>query len=65
MKFTRYFQYTRNRPDRKIIKNEWIKFVIENPIKEVIKSDGRVKRWAKIEECNKSLEIIEKYKNKS
>ena len=31
MKTTEYFKYTRQRPDRASIKDEWIEFVIENP----------------------------------
>ena len=59
MKFTQYFLYTRQRIDRKEIKNEWIQYVINNPIKEEIQSDGRIKRWAKISEANnKYLRVI-------
>ena len=50
MKTTRYFKYTRKRPDRSCIKDEWIKFVMNNPLKEEIQSDGRVKKWSKINE---------------
>ena len=59
MKFTQYFISTRTRPDRMIIKNEWIQFVIDNPIREVIQSDGRIRRWAKIAEMdNRVLRVI-------
>ncbi len=58
MKTTRYFKYTRKRPDRSCIKDEWIKFVMKNPIKEKIQSDGRVKMWGKINEVDKYLRII-------
>jgi len=37
MKQTQYFTYTRKRPDRKIVKLEWIENVITNPIKLFIK----------------------------
>jgi hypothetical protein len=33
-----------------IIKDEWIKRVIESPEREYIQADGRVRRWAKINE---------------
>ena len=32
MKYTQYFLYTRQRPDRSNIKDEWIDFTIKNPI---------------------------------
>ena len=50
MKTTKYFQATRNRPDRKIIKNEWIQHVVRFPEKEHIQADGRIRRWARIKE---------------
>ncbi|MCX7000359.1 MAG: hypothetical protein NT106_08720 [Candidatus Sumerlaeota bacterium] len=50
MKFTKYFEAMRSRPDRAIIKLEWIQRAIEHPIKEVIQQDGRIRRWASIEE---------------
>ena len=58
MKTTQYFKYTKKRPDRAKIKEEWIKYVIENPHKVVIQSDGRVRKWAKIPEVNKYLRVI-------
>ncbi len=33
MKTTLYFKYTKKRPDRAHIKEEWIKYVIEKPQK--------------------------------
>src|SRR6266508_2556576 len=35
MKTTQYFRHARQRPDRAIIKDEWIEYVIRNPLKEV------------------------------
>ena len=58
MKTTLYFKYTKKRPDRAHIKEEWIKYVIENPQKVVIQSDGRIKKWAKISEVGKYLRVI-------
>jgi hypothetical protein len=41
------------------IKLEWIQFVFDNPIKEVIQSDGRIRRWAKIPEAdNRYLRVV-------
>lgn len=58
MKTTRYFEYTRKRQDRAQIKEEWIEFVIENPEKTEIQSDGRIRKWSKITEVNKYLRVI-------
>lgn len=58
MKTTQYFRYTRKRHDRACIKDEWIEFVIDNPIKEEVQNDGRIKKWAKINEIDKYLRII-------
>ena len=58
MKTTQYFDYTRKRPDRSQIKDEWILFVIENPEKTEAQSDGRIKKWAKISEVNRYLRVI-------
>lgn len=59
MKTTQYFQYTRQRPDRAVIEDEWIKRVIQNPLREEIQSDGRIRRWARIAEIkNRVLRVI-------
>jgi hypothetical protein len=50
VKTTNYFQSLRSRPDRAIIKDEWIQGVIDNPEREYIQADGRIRRWAKIDE---------------
>ena len=51
MKFTRYFETLRSRLDRAIITDVWIQFVIDHPVKEVIQEDGRIRRWAPIDEA--------------
>ena len=58
MKTTEYFKYTRKRPDRAQIKDEWILFVIEHPEKTDVQSDGRIKKWAKIPGENRYLRVI-------
>ncbi len=58
MKKTKYFEYTRKRPDRSQIKDQWIKYVIDNPERTQIQSDGRIRKWAKIAEINKYLRVI-------
>ena len=39
----------RERPDRAIIRPEWIEQAVEHPEKEVVQQDGRIRRWARIE----------------
>ena len=58
MKTTQYFDYTRKRPDRAQIKEDWIKAVIEKPEKIEIQSDGRIRKWARISEVGKYLWVI-------
>ncbi len=58
MQFSNYFHHTRQRPDRKEIKMEWIEQVYFNPEHEEIQSDGRIRRWALILEVNKYLRVI-------
>ena len=55
---TSYFNLTRNRPDRIGIKDEWICFVVEHPEKTVVQSDGRIKKWAHIQDAGKVLRVI-------
>jgi len=58
MKYTKYFHYIRQRPDRSKIKEEWIEFTIKNPVRTEIQSDGRIRKWAKIKEEGKYLRVI-------
>jgi hypothetical protein len=58
MKFTGYFQHTRQRPDRADIKPEWIEFVFYHPDFEQTQPDGRIRRWAYINEAEKYLRIV-------
>jgi hypothetical protein len=58
MKTTEYFDYVRKRPDRARIKDEWIEFVIENPIRTDSQLDGRIRKWARIETLDKYLRVI-------
>jgi hypothetical protein len=58
VKTTQYFDYTRNRPDRSQIKEDWIKAVIEKPEKVEIQSDGRIRKWAKVSEVIKYYRVI-------
>ena len=58
MKCTQYFLYTRKRPDRAVIKDEWIQRAINKPIQTEIQSDARIRKWVKIQEVNKYLRVI-------
>lgn len=59
MKFTRYFEAIHQRPDRSVIQLEWIRRVMENPVKEVVQGDGTIRRWAPIPEMEgKYLRVI-------
>jgi len=59
MKTTAYFDAIRHRPDRRIIKDEWIERVIEAPQHEAVQADGRIRRWAPIPEMdNRHLRVI-------
>jgi hypothetical protein len=56
--YTQYFLYTRKRPDRACIKEEWIRRAIEQPLKVEIQTDGRIRKWARIHEEAKYLRVI-------
>lgn len=58
MKVTEYFKVVCLRPDRTEIKMEWIENTIQNPLKQEIQSDGRIRCWSKIEEKDKYLRVI-------
>ena len=58
MKTTEYFNFSRERADRKGIKICWIEFVMQHPVKTEIQSDGRIRKWALIESVNKFLRVI-------
>ena len=59
MKFTRYFEAMRERPDRAAIELEWIERAVRQPAKETVQADGRIRRWARIPEANgKLLRVI-------
>ena len=58
MKFTQYFLYSRQRPDRAKIKISWIEDTIKNPAYTGVQSDGRIRKWKRIEETGKILPVI-------
>ena len=40
------------RPDRALIKLEWIQRTADHPEKETIQNDGRIRRWAAVPEMD-------------
>ena len=52
MKTTPYFDSVRSRPDRLIIKDEWIVHVIKNPERTQVQADGRIRLWGRIMEAD-------------
>jgi hypothetical protein len=59
VKVTRYFEVVRNRPDRAIIRDEWIENAIRAPLRETTQADGRIRRWVQVPEMeNRFLRVI-------
>ncbi len=58
MKFTQYFLNMRERPDRAKIKMEWIEETVKKADYTEVQSDGRIRKWEKIEEQGKFLRVI-------
>jgi hypothetical protein len=58
MKLTNYFLHTRQRPDRKDIKMEWIEQVYKFPEYEQSQTDGRKRKWGYIKEVEKYLRVV-------
>ena len=52
MKTTRYFQMTRERPDRATILDAWIERAIAQPERRFVQADGRIRCWARIPEAD-------------
>jgi hypothetical protein len=52
MKCTLYFLHVWKRPDRCIIRQEWIEKTVNQPDAEQIQKDGRIRRWKKIEQAD-------------
>ena len=59
MKVTAYFAAVRGRPDRAVIRDEWIQRAISSPIREYVQADGRIRRWTQIPELdNRFLRVV-------
>lgn len=57
-KSTEYFRYTRHRPDRLAIRDEWIVQAIRHPLAETIQRDGRIRRWVYIPDEQRYLRVV-------
>ena len=49
---TEYFRAVRARPDRAIIRDEWIRRAIDQPVRLAVQADGRIRLWAEIAEAD-------------
>jgi hypothetical protein len=59
VKVTSYFEAVRKRPDRALIRDEWIGRAISAPIREVVQKDGRIRCWVQVPEMeNRYLRVI-------
>ncbi|MDA1372387.1 MAG: hypothetical protein O2971_16700 [Proteobacteria bacterium] len=59
MKTTKYFKSLKHRPDRVIIKEEWIRQVLENPEKKIVQADRRIRLTSRISEAgNRYLRVV-------
>jgi hypothetical protein len=50
VKVTAYFAMMRGRPDRALIRDDWIERAISSPIREQVQADGRIRRWTQVPE---------------
>jgi hypothetical protein len=51
MKYTRYYLLSRSKIDRALVHEDWIRKVMENPLRRVVQPDGRMRLWGKIGEA--------------
>ena len=59
MKVTAYFAALKSRPDRALIRDEWIERAISAPICERVQADGRIRRWTRVAEMeNRYLRVV-------
>jgi len=40
----------RSRPDRVLIRDEWIERAVRSPLRETMQADGRIRRWTQVPE---------------
>jgi hypothetical protein len=52
VKVTAYFAAIRIRPDRAVIRDEWVERAIRSPAHEEVQTDGRIRRWTQVPEMD-------------
>ena len=57
MKYTRHF-IEDVFPQRSYLKEEWLKTVIENPIKKEVQQDGKIRFWGYVESLGKYIRVV-------
>ena len=58
-KSTEYFRAMRDRPDRAMIRDEWIRRAMDKPVREIIQSDGRIRLWTLVPEAGgRALRVV-------
>jgi len=56
---TEYFRAMRSRPDRAMIRDDWIRRAIDHPAREVVQHDGRIRRWTLVPEAGgRTLRVV-------
>lgn len=56
---TEYFRAMRDRPDRAIIRDEWIRRAMDQPVREAVQADGRIRRWTLVAEAGgRALRVV-------
>jgi hypothetical protein len=59
VKVAAYFAAVRIRPDRAVIRDEWIERAIATPLREHVQVDGRIRRWIQVPEMeNRYLRVV-------
>ncbi|MBE0431279.1 MAG: hypothetical protein IBX67_05585 [Dehalococcoidia bacterium] len=58
MRCTQYFSFIRQRPDRAVIKDEWMLDTVKRPVETEVQSDGRIRKWRLIAEVGKYLRVV-------
>ena len=57
MKTTRYFTDS-VMVRRPYLREEWIEYVLNEPVRKVMQSNGRIRRWAYITALGKHLRVV-------
>lgn len=58
LKCTQYFLFTRQRPDRTAIKEEWIPAAVAEPLSREEQADGRIRHLIWVEDAQRYLRVI-------